>query len=47
MRASADYRRQVAANLLLKYGLDLTGAAVPRLTGAAPVLAGPAASGAV
>ena len=31
MRASADYRRQVAANLLLKYGLDLTGAA-----GAAP-----------
>ena len=34
MRASAGYRRQVAANLLLKYGLDLTGAAVPRLTGA-------------
>ena len=34
MRASADYRLQVAANLLLKYGLDVTGAAVPRLTGA-------------
>ena len=34
MRASADYRLQVAANLLLKYGLDVTGAPVPRLTGA-------------
>jgi len=34
MRASADYRLQVAANLLLKYGLDVTGSAVPRLTGA-------------
>lgn len=33
MRASADYRLQVAANLLLKYGLDVTGAPVPRLTG--------------
>ena len=33
MRASADYRRQVAANLMLKYGMDLTGAPVPRLTG--------------
>ena len=34
MRASADYRLQVAANLILKYGLDVTGAPVPRLTGA-------------
>jgi len=34
MRASADYRLQVAANLILKYGLDFTGAPVPRLTGA-------------
>ena len=25
MRASAGYRRQVAANLLLKYGLDSPG----------------------
>ena len=38
MRASAEYRRQVAANLLLKYGLDVTGAPVPRLTG--PALSG-------
>jgi xanthine dehydrogenase small subunit len=34
MRASAGYRLQVAANLMLKYGLDVTGAPVPRLTGA-------------
>jgi xanthine dehydrogenase small subunit len=34
MRASADYRLQVAANTLLKYGLDVTGAPLPRLTGA-------------
>lgn len=34
MRASADYRLQVAANLILKYGLDVTGTPVPRLTGA-------------
>ena len=33
MRASAGYRIQVAANLLLKYGMDLTGTPVPRLTG--------------
>jgi len=33
MRASADYRLQVAANLVLKYGMDLTGTPVPRLTG--------------
>jgi len=33
MRASADYRRQVAANLILKYGMELTGMSVPRLTG--------------
>ena len=36
MRASADYRGQVAANLVLRYGLDLTGAPVPRLAGSAP-----------
>ena len=34
MRASAGYRLQVAANLILKYGLDVTGTPVPRLTGA-------------
>ena len=34
IRASADYRMQVAANLLLKYGLDVTGTPVPRLTDA-------------
>jgi xanthine dehydrogenase small subunit len=33
MRASADYRLQVAQNLILKYGMDMTGAAVPRLAG--------------
>ena len=33
MRASAEYRRQVAANLILKYGMELTGTSVPRLTG--------------
>ena len=33
MRASAGYRIQVAANLLLKYGMDLIGTPVPRLTG--------------
>ena len=33
MRASADYRQQVAANLLLKYGMDMIGMPVPRLTG--------------
>ena len=33
MRASAGYRMQVAANLLIKYGLDITGTPVPRLTG--------------
>ena len=39
MRASADYRLQVAANLMLKYGLDLTGTPVPRLTGSGDSLA--------
>ena len=39
MRASADYRRQVAANLMLKYGMDLTGTPVPRLTGSGGDLA--------
>ena len=39
MRASADYRRQVAANLMLKYGMDLTGTPVPRLTGSGDALA--------
>jgi len=33
MRASADYRLQVAQNLILKYGMDMTGSAVPRLAG--------------
>ena len=39
MRASADYRRQVASNLMLKYGMDLTGTPVPRLTGSGDSLA--------
>jgi len=39
MRASADYRLQVAANLMLKYGMDLTGTPVPRLTGSGGELA--------
>jgi len=39
MRASADYRLQVAANLILKYGMDLTGTPVPRLTGSGGDLA--------
>ena len=34
MRASAEYRIQVAQNLLVKYGLDMTGSPVPRLVGA-------------
>ena len=33
MRASAEYRIQVAQNLLVKYGLDMTGSPVPRLVG--------------
>lgn len=32
MRASAEYRMQVAKNLVLKYGMDCLGGAVPRLT---------------
>jgi len=35
MRASADYRMQVARNLLLKYGLELTGQDPLRLAGQA------------
>ena len=33
MRASADYRMQVARNLILKYGMDCAGDPVPRLAG--------------
>jgi xanthine dehydrogenase iron-sulfur cluster and FAD-binding subunit A len=33
MRASAAYRLQVARNLVVKYGLDLTGAGSVRLAG--------------
>ena len=33
MRASADYRLQVARNLILKYGMDCAGDPVPRLAG--------------
>jgi xanthine dehydrogenase small subunit len=33
MRASAAYRLQVARNLVVKYGLDLTGAGAVRLAG--------------
>ena len=33
MRASADYRMQVAQNLLIKYAMDMTGTPVPHLVG--------------
>ena len=33
MRASADYRMQVAQNLLIKYAMDMTGTPVPNLVG--------------